>query len=82
MKCDKTSFCVYDSGFRKEWEWALNIRSVIVFGRIRPVTDPDLAKKICRNLCYKFTDDESYIEFSGDRMCFVWSLFQNISREN
>ena len=82
MKCDKTSFCVYDSGFRKEWEWALNIRSVIVFGRIRPVTDPDLAKKICRNLCYKFTDDESYIEFSGDRMCFVWSLFQNISRVN
>ena len=33
------------------------------------MTDPDLAKKICRNLCYKFTDDESYIEhelkFSG-----------------
>lgn len=49
MKCDKTSFCVYDSGFRKEWEWALNIRSVIVFGRIRPVTDPDLAKKYAEN---------------------------------
>ena len=31
---DKASFCVYDGGFRKEGEWALNIRSVIVFGRV------------------------------------------------
>ena len=33
-RCDKASFCVYDQGFRREGEWALNIRSVIVFGRI------------------------------------------------
>ncbi len=31
---DKVSFCVYDSGFRKEGDWALNIKSVIVFGRV------------------------------------------------
>ncbi len=36
---DKVSFCVMDEGFRREGEWALNIRSVIVFGRIRTV-DP------------------------------------------
>ena len=28
----KASFCVYDRGYRREGEWALNIRSVIVFG--------------------------------------------------
>ena len=31
---DKVSFCVYDSGYRKEGDWALNIKSVIVFGRM------------------------------------------------
>ena len=29
--CEKVSFCVYDQGFRREGEWALNIRSVVVF---------------------------------------------------
>ena len=38
--CDKVSYCVMDEGFRKEGEWALNINSVIVFGRISLVTDP------------------------------------------
>ena len=35
QRCDKASFCVYDQGFRREGEWALNIKSVIVFGRVR-----------------------------------------------
>lgn len=60
--CDKVSFCVYDKGYRKEGEWALNINSVIVFGRVRLVTDIEKAKHICRNLTYKFTQDEKYIE--------------------
>ena len=25
-KCDKASFCAYDEGYRKEGEWALNIK--------------------------------------------------------
>ena len=60
--CDKVSFCVYDKGYRREGEWALNIKSVIVFGRIRIVEDYDRAMEIGRQLCYKFTDDEAYIE--------------------
>ena len=28
---EKASFCVYDSGYRKDGEWALNINSVIIF---------------------------------------------------
>ena len=59
---DKASFCVYDQGFRREGEWALNIRSVIVFGRIEIVTDSEKICEIARLLSYKFTNDEKYIE--------------------
>ena len=59
---DKASFCVYDQGFRNPGEWALNIRSVIVFGRIEIVEDTEKVLKISRLLSYKFTDDEDYIE--------------------
>ena len=61
-RCDKASFCVYDQGYRREGEWALNIRSVIVFGRIELIEDMDTILDIARRLSYKFTDDESYIE--------------------
>ena len=60
--CDKVSYCVYDEGYRKEGEWALNINSVIVFGRLRPVTDLAVTENICRHLCRKFTDDKEYEE--------------------
>lgn len=61
-RCDKASFCVYDPGYRHEGEWALNIRSVIVFGRIRVVEDAARAVEITRRLSYKYTDDTAYIE--------------------
>jgi len=60
--CDKASFCVYDAGFRREGEWALNIRSVIVFGRLRLVEDHGRALEISRRLSCKFTSDEQYIQ--------------------
>ncbi len=59
---DRASFCVYDRGFRREGEWALNIRSVIVFGHIEFVEDRDRVYEIARQLSRKFTDDEQYIE--------------------
>ncbi len=33
MRHGKASFCVYDRGFRREGDWALNIKSVIVFAQ-------------------------------------------------
>ena len=60
-KDNRVSYCVYDAGYRREGEWALNISSVVVFGRISPVTDEAKAAVICENLCRKFTDDEEYI---------------------
>lgn len=58
---DKASFCVYDEGFRKEGEWALNIRSVIVFGRIEFIPDRETTYRISAELSRKFTNDEEYI---------------------
>lgn len=47
-KCDKASFCVMDKGFKKDGDWALNITSVVAFGRIRKVTDAEKTKeKVC-----------------------------------
>lgn len=60
--CDLASYCVYDEGFRKEGDWALNITSVITFGRISLVEDEELARKICTELVRKFTDDEEYLK--------------------
>ena len=59
---DKASFCVYDQGYRREGEWALNIRSVIVFGRIEIITETEKIYEISRRLSHKFTRDEGYIE--------------------
>ena len=53
---------MYDQGYRKDGEWALNIKSVIVFGRLHPVTDTGKAMEACKNLCLKFTDDQAYIK--------------------
>ena len=61
-RCDKASFCVYDGGFRKEGEWALNIKSVIVFGRIEFVDDRETVYRISEALSRKFTDDDVYIK--------------------
>ncbi len=59
---DKASFCVYDKGFRRDGEWALNIRSVIVFGRIEFIEDPETVYRISEELSHKFTHDDAYIK--------------------
>ena len=56
---DKVSFCVYDKGYKREEHWALNIKSVIIFGRIHVVDDwtDELMVKFCK----RFTSDMEYI---------------------
>ena len=60
--CGKVSYCVHDEGSRNEGEWVLNFRSVVVFGRIRFVEDAEQTRRVCENLCRKFTDDRDYFE--------------------
>lgn len=60
--CNKVSYCVMDEGYRKEGEWALNINSVVVFGRMHAVEDEEKKRQICTNITRKFTDDEDYLQ--------------------
>ena len=61
-RCDKASFCVYDAGYRKEGEWSLNIKSVILFGHLEIIEDFDRAMAVTRQLSLKYTDDIEYID--------------------
>lgn len=58
----RASFCVMDRGCREEGDWALNIQSVIVFGRVETVKDPGTAIALTRQLSLKYTQDLAYIE--------------------
>lgn len=58
----KVSFCVYDGGYRKPEHWALHIQSVIVFGQMRILDDPDRIAEMTAKLSRKFTEDETYIQ--------------------
>ena len=62
LRNGKVSFCVYDGGYREADQWALNIRSVIVFGQIEILEDQERIYDIARRLSRKFTDDEAYID--------------------
>ena len=60
-RCGKVSFCTYNKGYRKEGEWALNVSSVIVFGKIDFVEDHQRIVDIAAKLSRKFTQDDEYI---------------------
>ena len=61
-RCDKVSFCVHDEGYREGDDWPLHIKSVVVFGRMKEVTDSEKIVEICTHLCGKFSDDQAYVE--------------------
>ena len=62
QKDNRVSFCTYDAGYRNPGQWPLNIKSVIVFGRIEIVNDLDRIVDITTKLSYKFIQDEKYIK--------------------
>lgn len=59
---DRVSFCIHDEGYREEEDWALNIRSVIVFGRIRFVEDRDETVELVRMLGLKYYPTPEEVE--------------------
>ena len=59
---EKVSFCCTDEGTPIPDSWALQVKSVIVFGRVEIVDDRKLIVDVARRLSRKFTDDEAYIE--------------------
>ena len=59
---DKVSFCVYDEGYRKEGDWALNIKSVVVFGRLHIIEDHERTVDVARKIGLKFYPDPEEAE--------------------
>ena len=60
-KDNKVSFCTYDEGCRDPGQWALHVKSVIVFGKMEIVDDLDRIVDITTKLSHKFTQDDEYI---------------------
>ena len=58
-KSDKVSFCVYDKGYHEDGHWSLNIKSVIIFGRIH--MEDEWSDELITELSKKFTTDMDYI---------------------
>ena len=56
---DKVSFCVYDKGYHKDNHWSLNIKSVVIFGRIHFVDD--WTDELMIEFCKRFTSNMEYI---------------------
>lgn len=63
-KHDKVSYCVFDDGVKNDDGWSYTFRSVIVFGRIRTLTDDDEKVEKLTHLGDKFfpTHDETVRE--------------------
>lgn len=61
-KSAKASFCVYDNGEKNANDWALTVKSVIVFGNVEITDDASVIADISAKLSRKFTDDEAYIK--------------------
>ena len=62
QRSGKASFCVYDGGYCEQGDWALQFKSVILFGEIEIIDDPDRIVEVTAKLCRKFTQDEAYIK--------------------
>lgn len=62
MLNDKISFCVMDEGFRTEGDWALNIRSVVIFGTLKKREPNAESMSILRQLAIKHFPDLESIE--------------------
>ena len=61
-KSGKVSFCVCDRGESTDGDWALTVKSVIVFGKVEMIEDSHKIIDITSRLSRKFTDDEEYIK--------------------
>ena len=58
---NKVCYTVYDKGYLKDDFWALNVKSVVIFGSVYFVNDISKIEEISRKLSYKFINDEKYI---------------------
>ncbi len=65
---DKVCYCVTEPGKPIPNDWALLVRSVVVFGRIEMIRDEEQIVPICRALSKQFTKDDAFIEHELARL--------------
>lgn len=61
-RCDKVCFTTWNQGFKKSGCWEWNATSVVVFGRVKLVTDAETAKDRLRKLAAKYYPTASDVE--------------------
>lgn len=76
MRDNRVSFCVYDKGFRKEGDWALNIKSIIIFGKIKFVEDESRREEVMRKFGLKYDPDPRNVEDTIKRMLRVTKVME------
>lgn len=67
LRSDKVCYCVTEQGTPIPGDWALEVRSVIVFGRVEMVHDVDRVTHICTAMSRQFTSDEKFIQHEINR---------------
>ena len=80
---DKVSFCVYDSGHTEGDDWALYIKSVVVFGRLSIIEDRPLALQAARNIGLKFypsvDDVDELLKRTADRITCLELVIEHVT---
>ncbi len=75
-KHPKASYCVMDSGVKNEDEWWYTFKSVIVFGKIKTLTDNDEKIEKLRYLGNKFFPTEEDTEKEIKRLFDKTEVFE------
>ena len=61
-RCDKVCLTVWNQGFKKEGHWEWNPTSVVVFGKVKPVTEKNIFEDRLRKLAAKYYPNIDEIE--------------------
>ena len=61
-KCDKVCFTTWNSGYRKEGEWAWNVTSVVAMGRAEFISDINVVNEKLRKIAWKYYPEKEEAE--------------------
>lgn len=75
-KYPKASYCIIDSGVKKDDEWWYTFNSVIVFGKIKTLTDESEKIEKLRYLGNKFFPTEEAVEKEIKRLLDKTEVFE------
>ena len=74
-RCDKVCLTVWNQGFRKDGHWEWNPTSVVVFGKVKPVTEKNIFEDRLRKLAAKYYPTTDEIEKEMERSAARAQLF-------